>query len=101
MKKKRIPFSDAELRDCINLYFRFLDADKQQINIGKNSNYKALAEKYKNCRPWGSYMYKCQNISSVMESLGLPYAKGLKPAGNVGVKLRTIITGIAAERGLI
>ena len=101
MKKKSIPFSDAELRDCIKLYFRFLDADKQQINIGKNPNYKALAEKHNNCRPWGSYMYKCQNISSVMESLGLPYAKGLKPAGNVGAKLRLLITGIAVERGLI
>tara|TARA_R100000329_G_C7472032_1_gene166253 strand:- start:94 stop:399 length:306 start_codon:yes stop_codon:yes gene_type:complete len=101
MTKKRIPFSDAELRDCINLYFRFLDADKQQINIGKNSNYKALAEKHNNCRPWGSYMYKCQNISSVMQSLGLPYAKGLKPAGNTGPKLRLLITGIAVERGLI
>ena len=101
MKKKRIPFSDAELRDCINLYFRFLDADKQQINIGKNSNYKALAEKYKNCRPWGSYMYKCQNISSVMESLGLPYAKGLKPAGNTGPKLHLLVTETVTERGLI
>ena len=100
MTKKRIPFSDAELRDCINLYFRFLDADKQQINIGKNSNYKALVEKY-GVRSTGSYESKCQNISSVMESLGLPYAKGLKPRGNAGSKLRLLITGIAHERGLI
>ena len=97
---KPTPYSDSELRDTINLYFRFIEADRAGTKIGKNSNYKALEAKY-GARKWTSYMNKCQNISAVFVALGLPHAKGLKPLGNVGAKLKTIIRGIAHERGLI
>ena len=102
---KSTPYSDRELRDTITLYFQFLEADRAGTKIGKNSNYKALAAKH-GVRKWTSYMSKCQNISAIMITLGLPYASGLKPRGgagkeNSGSKLRLLITGIATERGLI
>ena len=97
---KPTQYSDAELRDTILTYFRFLEADASGVKPAKSAAYKALVEKYR-VRSSGSYESKCQNISSVMESLGLPYAKGLKPRGNAGSKLRLLITGIAHERGLI
>jgi len=97
---KPTQYSDAELRDTITMYFRFIEADRAGVKPAKKAAYKALVEKY-GVRSTGSYESKCQNISSVMESLGLPYAKGLKPRGNAGAKLRLLITGIAVERGLI
>ena len=93
-------FSDSELRDTILTYFRFLESDRAGVRPAKEAAYRVLVEKY-GVRSTGSYESKCQNISSVMESLGLPYAKGLKPRGNAGAKLRLLITGIAVERGLI
>ena len=97
---KPTPYSDAELRDTILTYFRFLESDAAGVRPAKEAAYRVLVEKY-GVRSTGSYESKCQNISSVMESLGLPYAKGLKPRGNAGAKLRLLITGIAVERGLI
>ena len=93
-------FSDSELRDTILTYFRFLESDAAGVRPAKEAAFRVLVEKY-GVRSTGSYESKCQNISSVMESLGLSYAKGLKPRGNAGAKLRLLITGIAVERGLI
>ena len=94
------PYSDSELRDTVALYFRFLEADKAGVKPAKKSAYTALAEKH-GVRSWSSYEAKCTNISAIFVALGLPHAKGLKPRGNAGAKLRLLITGIAHERGLI
>ena len=97
---KSTPYSDRELRDTIKLYFQFLEADRAGTKIAKTSAYRVLVERY-GARSKGSYESKMQNISAVMEAIGLPFVKGLRPRGNAGAKLRLLITGIAAERGLI
>ena len=94
-------YSDAELHDTINAYFTLLSADLAGRAINKKQVYRDLQNKYDHVRSLGSYESKMQNIGAVMESIGLPYVKGLKPRGNAGSKLRLLIKGIAIERGLI
>lgn len=77
-----------ELEASVDTYMAIYDLDSTNQKYVKKDFYTELSEKigrsYKSCE------YRMQNISAVLDKLGMPWIEGLKPAKNVG-------TGVAAK----
>ncbi|HDS1037540.1 TPA: HNH endonuclease [Stenotrophomonas maltophilia] len=75
-------WSEAELAAAVDAY-RWME---RQISEGRKLNkaqvYRGLSETYG--RRTGSWEYRMQNISHVLDQAGLPWLTGLKPASHAG-----------------
>lgn len=76
----RNAWSDDELDAIVADYFAMLAAEQNQQRYTKSAHRAALMQHIK--RSSGSIEYKHQNISAVLEVLGLPWIPGYKPMKN-------------------
>jgi hypothetical protein len=74
------PWTDDELDAIIADYFTMLDAELAQRPYVKSHHSKALMNRIS--RTHRSVEFKHQNISAVLEELGLPWIPGYKPKRN-------------------
>lgn len=76
----RNAWSDDELDAIVADYFAMLAAEQNRQRYAKSAHRAALMQHIK--RSSGSIEYKYQNISAVLEVLGLPWISGYKPMKN-------------------
>jgi len=78
-------WTEAELDACVKIYFEMLSKEKKGIQY-KKSDYRTqiLAEALSK-RTAGSFEFRMQNISHVLNILGQQYIKVYAPAKNLGI----------------
>jgi hypothetical protein len=88
-------WSDAELSATVDAYLGYLADEGAGLTPSKKALREQLLAGPLSGRTAGSYEYRMQNISAVLEKLGRPWIDGYKPAGNVGptntLKIRRLI----------
>lgn len=80
-------WSEAEVQATVSDYFQMLRAEADGAAFNKSEHNKAL-RKLLSGRSKSSVELKHQNISAVLEAMGLPYINGYKPRGNSQLLLR-------------
>ncbi len=80
-------WSEAEVQATVRDYFQMLRAEADGAAFNKSEHNKAL-RKLLSGRSKSSVELKHQNISAVLEAMGLPYINGYKPRGNSQLLLR-------------
>lgn len=73
-------WSDSEVEAIVRDYFVMLEAEQSGRKFNKSKHRRGLMERIP--RSKGSIEWKHQNISAVLDSLGLPYVDGYKPRRN-------------------
>lgn len=91
-------WSDEELAASLTAYREMQRKDAEGIGYMKKQVYRDLAQRFG--RSEKSYEFRMQNISSVLDELGMPWIDGLKPKQNVGAgvkpRLVSLIKGSVA-----
>lgn len=92
-------WTDDELRAAVGAYLEMLRLEldgtsyiKKQINEGLRAG--ALSG-----RSASAVEYRMQNISQVLDELGLPWIRGYRPAKNVGPEVRPKIESLVLDLG--
>ncbi len=80
-------WSEAEVEATVRDYFEMLSAEAAGLPFNKSEHNQAL-RRLLNGRSKSSVELKHQNISAVLDALGLPYINGYKPRGNSQLLLR-------------
>ncbi|MDH4555705.1 DUF3883 domain-containing protein [Pseudomonas sp. BN417] len=80
-------WSEAEVEATVSNYFEMLRAEAAGWPFNKSEHNQAL-RRLLNGRSKSSVELKHQNISAVLDALGLPYINGYKPRGNSQLLLR-------------
>lgn len=75
-------WTSEQLAAAVDGYRALQDAEAQGQKPNKTELYRQLATAYG--RTPKAWEYRMQNISHVLEQLGLPWVQGLRPAKNVG-----------------
>jgi hypothetical protein len=91
------PWSDDELDAIVTDYFAMLDADLNRRSYVKSHHSTALTERIG--RTHRSVEFKHQNISAVLEELGLPWIPGYKPKRNYQTAIFSAIDRHLSEHG--
>lgn len=80
-------WSETEVEATVRDYFEMLRAEAAGIPFNKSEHNQAL-RRLLSGRSKSSVELKHQNISAVLDALGLPYINGYKPRGNSQLLLR-------------
>jgi 5-methylcytosine-specific restriction protein A len=88
-------WSDDELAFAIKLYLEMLELERSQQNYRKTDFFKQFCTKFE--RTPKSIEYRMQNISYVLNEMGLSWVAGLKPAKNVGKNIFNRIQALLTE----
>ncbi|QIM48348.1 HNH endonuclease [Pusillimonas sp. DMV24BSW_D] len=93
-------WSEEELLAAVDAYRQMAKMQEAGVTYSKKHFYEDLASRFE--RSAKAFEYRMQNISAVLDELGLPWIPGLKPAVNVGTaikaKLIEIIQGDALQK---
>lgn len=93
-------WTEGELDLIVADYFRMLHAELAGEDYSKADHRNALLVLIQ--RSKGSVEFKHQNISAVLQDLGLPWIKGYKPRSNYqGALLQAIERRLVAQPGLL
>lgn len=88
-------WSDTELEAAAEAYWKMQRYDLNNTPYSKRDVYRELGEQFG--RTEKAFEYRMQNISAVLDKMGLPWIVGLKPASNVGdrnvARIRRILAG--------
>lgn len=90
-------WSEDELEASISAYADMLKKEQQGEWFTKTRIYEDLSDKFG--RTPKAYEYRMQNISFVLQGMGLSWINGLKPAKNVGANVEAAITDIIRGKG--
>lgn len=78
------PWTDRELLTCVIAYRTLWDAEQRGEKLNKSElRREALADGLVG-RAKGSYEFRMQNISALLDELGMPFVRGYLPRKNVG-----------------
>ena len=80
-------WSEAEVEATVRDYFEMLRSEAAGVSYNKSEHNQAL-RRLLSGRSKSSVELKHQNISAVLDALGLPYINGYKPRGNSQLLLR-------------
>ncbi|NMZ60983.1 DUF3883 domain-containing protein [Pseudomonas nitroreducens] len=80
-------WSEAEVEATVRDYFEMMRSEASGVAYNKSEHNQAL-RRLLNGRSKSSVELKHQNISAVLDALGLPYINGYKPRGNSQLLLR-------------
>lgn len=80
-------WSESEVEATVRDYFEMLHAEAAGFPFNKSEHNQAL-RRLLSGRSRSSVELKHQNISAVLDALGLPYINGYKPRGNTQLLLR-------------
>jgi hypothetical protein len=78
--KSGTDWTDNEIDKCVDAYFDLFSKQLSGTSVVKSHLYKNLAEQIG--RSHKSVEWKFQNISAVLDEMGLDWARGLTPASN-------------------
>ena len=84
-------WSEAELDASVKVYLEMLSKESNGIAYKKSEYRNRLLMDVLKGRTPGSFEFRMQNISYVLDSLGQPYIKGYLPAKNVGANTKDSI----------
>lgn len=93
-----VDWTDEELRSAVDAYMILLAADENGTATSKTAVREQLLAGGLSARSAGSYEYRMQNISAVLEEMGLPWVQGYKPASNVGPTVTQKLAKLIRER---
>ena len=93
-KTRELAWTDHEVVEIVRDYFAMLQKEVEGVSFSKTEHRNTLIEKLNN-RSAGSIEMKHQNISAVLNELGLPWIYGYKPAKNAQRLLRDVVTEYA------
>lgn len=79
-------WSDEELRGSVDAYLDIAERIHRGDRVNKAEAHRALARTFG--RTAESFEFRMQNISAVLEELGLPWIRGYAPARNVGDRVK-------------
>ncbi|SDK53216.1 hypothetical protein SAMN05192566_1549 [Methylophilus rhizosphaerae] len=85
-----------ELSTALDAYIEMINLEAAQLPYSKLSFYRRVAEKLG--RSVKSIEYRMQNISAVLDEMNKPWITGLKPAGNVGTKVKAQIVALIKKK---
>ncbi len=89
-------WSEAEVAATVRDYFEMLRAEADGLPFNK-SEHNQILRRQLNGRSKSSVELKHQNISAVLDALGLPYINGYKPRGNSQLLLRKSVQAYVLE----
>ena len=84
-------WSEAELDASVKVYLEMLAKERSGTPYRKSDYRNKLLQDALKGRTPGSFEFRMQNISYVLDSLGQPYIKGYLPAKNVGANTAELI----------
>jgi hypothetical protein len=90
-------WTDAELAACVRAYRELWLGQQSGTKMNKSALRRKVVEADLSARGAGAYEFRMQNISAVMEELGLPIVQGYLPRKNVGAPKATLIDLINRE----
>lgn len=89
-------WTDSELESAVDAYLDMLTDELNGRRVVKAHAYRELSEKVgRNAKAWE---FRMQNISHVLDGLGLRWIDGLKPAKNVGQDVAARLIKLIGER---
>lgn len=95
-------WSDKELEAAVEAYWEMQRHDLNGTPYSKRAIYRELGEQFG--RTEKAFEYRMQNISAVLDKMGLPWIVGLKPASNVGdrnvTRIKRILAGASYRKKL-
>lgn len=95
------PWTDEELRACIGAYRTLWLAEQRGESLSKSTVRRHTLDVALQGRAKGAYEFRMQNISAVLDDLGLPFVRGYLPRKNVGTlksRLIAIINDVWARQ---
>ena len=81
-------WTDVELAATVVAYRRIQELEIRGVEYSKTEIRDEMIGSLFLRRTAGSYEYRMQNISAVLDELGQPWIEGYKPARNVGEAVR-------------
>lgn len=83
-------WSREEVEATVQDYFQMLHLEASGLALNKAEHNEQLRRRLR-ARSKGSIEMKHQNISAVLDQLGLPYIRGYKPRSNFQILLREVV----------
>jgi hypothetical protein len=90
-------WTPREVEVIVRLYVRMLGLDVRGERLVKTEEYRRVIESDLPARSQPSVEYKLRNVSAVMEQMGLPTIRGLRPAENYQ---RILVAGVERALGI-
>jgi hypothetical protein len=100
-EKSNIDWSDVEIQAAVDAYLKMLALEQSGQKFNKALENRILREDVLADRTQGSVEFRMQNISAVLDELGLPRISGYKPAKNIGTHIKDRIRAILAEKKIL
>ncbi|WP_223491015.1 HNH endonuclease signature motif containing protein [Pseudomonas sp. A-RE-19] len=98
--KERTGWDDQELEASVDAYLKMLSLEQSNQTFKKADENRLLREGPLSKRSASSVEYRMQNISAVMEQMGLSHIVGYVSAKNVGTGIGNRIRKILAEKDI-
>jgi len=95
---KNLDWSEDEIEASVDAYLKMLQWETDGVKYVKSKINAELREGPLSARTKGSVEFRMQNISAVMQELGIKWIKGYKPATNVGEQVKTNIKHVILKR---
>lgn len=92
------PWTKDEVSASVDGYLEMLDAELNGRHYVKSKVNARLREGPLSARSKASVEYRMQNISAVLDELGLTRIKGYVPAKNVGTTVKKEILSVLKEK---
>ncbi|GAB3309352.1 HNH endonuclease [Hymenobacter humi] len=90
-------WSEDEIEAAVDAYHSLFESQVSGAQVVKKRVYDAMALRYG--RSAKAYEFRFQNISHVLDTMGLPWVSGLVPAANVGPSATTAIKAVIERKG--
>jgi 5-methylcytosine-specific restriction protein A len=90
-------WSEEEIEAAVDAYYTLFETQASGGQVVKKRVYDALSLRYG--RSANAYEYRFQNISHVLDTMGLPWLSGLPPASKVGPTATATIRAIIERKG--
>src|SRR5438046_9071365 len=92
-----VEWNQKEMRIAVQAYLELLEADLNGIAIVKRKFVEQLRTRLP-ARSRGSIEYRFGNISSVLQEMGLRWAKGYVPHSHIRAELESVVDEELAAR---
>ena len=96
--KEKTGWSDQELEASVDAYLSMLGREQHKLTFKKSIENQLLRDGPLRNRSASSIEYRMQNISAVLEQMGLPRISGYMPAKNIGAGVGKRIRDMLANK---
>ncbi|MBX9406238.1 KAP family NTPase [Pseudomonas baetica] len=100
-EKSNSDWSDLEIEAAVDAYLSMLSREQSGQKVIKTEENRILRDGALAERTKGSVEFRMQNISTVLDEMGLPRIDGYKPAKNVGTNVKNKIRAILDKKNLV